>query len=149
MHRSIATSSKSWIATVLFAAVSFIAMPASAQETDVESAMHWFDDMDNDRDGAITAEEIITIESRQARRMDADGDGRLTLEEFNFGIPADRTDVIERRTRRFGVMDTDLDGFVTAAESKAFAERVIVEADQDGDARVTRAEFEAGVSPPQ
>jgi Ca2+-binding EF-hand superfamily protein len=123
--------------------------PASAQETDYESAMRWFDGIDNDGDGAITVEEIVRIEGKQARRMDSDGDGRLSLREFNFGIPADREDLIARRTRRFGIMDADLDGFVTESESTAFAERVIAEADQNGDGRVTRAEFEAAVSPPE
>lgn len=120
---------------------------APAQESDLESAMRWFDDMDTDRDGAITAAEIIRVGGRQARRMDSNADGRLTLDEFNYGIPADREDVIARRTRRFRAMDADLDGFVTEAESKAFAERVVAEADQDGDARVTRVEFEASVTP--
>jgi len=121
--------------------------PAPAQESDLDSAMRWFDDVDADRDGTIAVEEIVRVEGRQARRMDADGDGRLTLEEFNYGIPADRGDVIARRSRRFGAMDADLDGFVTQAETKTFAGRVVAEADQDGDARVTRAEFEASIAP--
>lgn len=109
--------------------------------------MNWFADVDNDRNGAITADEIVTIEARQAHRMDSDGDGRLTLEEFNFGVPPDRQDTIQRRTRRFGIMDADFDRYVTKDESVTFAERVIAEADQDGDGRVTQAEFEAGVAP--
>lgn len=131
---------------VALAAICLLSAAALA-ETDLESAMNWFAGVDKDRDGAITAEEIVTIEARQARRMDSDGDGRLTLEEFDFGIPADRQDTIRRRIRRFEIMDTDLDGFVTKTESAAFAERVVAEADQDGDGRVTQAEFEAGVSP--
>src|SRR6266542_2480317 len=91
----------------LLAAAFFFAVPASAQqtETDAQSAEHYFDRLDQKKLGFITLADMQRIEAKTFKRTDDNKDGELTLSEYNFGIPDDRQDVIDRFTRRFRLAD--------------------------------------------
>jgi Ca2+-binding EF-hand superfamily protein len=132
------------IGTVGFA-VLLIAASASAQgqETDAQSAARYFDRLDQKKQGFFTLADMQRIEGKTFGRIDDNKDGWLTLEEYNFGIPAERQDVIERFTRRFRLADIDSSGEVGMAEYMEFCARVVAAADTNQDGMVTRDEFVA------
>ncbi len=121
--------------------------PASAGPADRDSALRWFDSVDSDHDGAFDAAEIDRVRDKRFRRYDGNGDGYVTLDEFNFSLPEDLDDEIERRRRRFLVMDLDADQRLTKDEYMRFGARVIESADINGDGFVTRDEFADTVAP--
>ena len=124
-----------------------LAGPAAAGPEDRESAFRWFDGVDTDRDEIIGPEEMERVRDKRFDRYDGNRDGSVTLDEFNFALPDDMGDEIERRRRRFAVMDLDDDGQLTREEYLQFGARVIQEADIDGDGSITRAEFADTVAP--
>jgi Ca2+-binding EF-hand superfamily protein len=123
--------------------------PGSAQAgpADRESALRWFDGVDSDHNGVIDVAEIDRVRDKRFRRYDGDGDGYITLDEFNFSLPEELGDEIERRARRFAVMDLDDDDELTKDEYMRFGGRVAAAADLDGDGVVTREEFATAVAP--
>lgn len=121
--------------------------PAAAGPADRESALRWFDGVDTDHDQVIGPEEMHRVRAKRFDRYDGNGDGKITLDEFNFSVPRDLEDEIERRSRRFAVMDLDGDGRLTREEYLEFGNRVLKAADRDGDGRITREEFAESVAP--
>ncbi|MGE0653464.1 MAG: EF-hand domain-containing protein [Alphaproteobacteria bacterium] len=126
----------------------FAGAPAAAGPADRDSALHWFDSVDTDHDGAFDAAEIERVRDKRFRRYDGNGDGYVTLDEFNFAVPEELADEVERRRRRFLVMDLDGDQRLTKDEYMLFGTRVIDAADSNGDGIVTRDEFADSVAPP-
>jgi Ca2+-binding EF-hand superfamily protein len=125
-----------------------LASPASAQqtETDAESAARYFDRLDQKKQGFFTLADMQRIEAKTFTRTDDNKDGQLTLSEYNFGIPDDRQDVIERFTRRFQLADGDGDGRVTMDEYMEFCAKAVGAADANQDGMVTKDEFVAASS---
>ena len=121
------------------------ALPALAQETetDAQSAERYFDRLDQKKQGFVTLADMQRIEAKTFRRVDDNKDGELTLSEYNFGIPDERQDVIDRFTRRFRMADADTNGRVTMDEYMAFCAKVIEGADANKDGMVTKEEFVA------
>lgn len=117
--------------------------PAVAQETDAQSAERYFDRLDQKKQGFITLADMQRIEAKTFKRTDDNKDGELTLSEYNFGIPDDRQDVIDRFTRRFRLADADNNGRITMDEYMAFCAKVIDTADANKDGQVTKDEFVA------
>jgi Ca2+-binding EF-hand superfamily protein len=130
---------------ILLAAVFavFATLPAFAQETetDAQSAERYFDRLDQKKQGFFTLADMQRIEAKTFKRVDDNKDGELTLSEYNFGIPDERQDVIERFTRRFRMADSDTNGRVTMDEYMAFCARVVEAADTNKDGMVTKEEF--------
>ena len=122
-----------------------VATPVFAQEaeTDAESAARYFERLDQKKQGFFTLADMQRIEAKTFVRTDDDKDGLLTLSEFNFGIPDERQDVIDRFTRRFRLADGDSNGRVTMDEYMAFCAKVVTAADTNQDGMVTRDEFVA------
>lgn len=77
---------------------------------------------DADKDGRLTQDEIDTVRAGQLEKFDADGDGTLSLAEYQaLWLDAMR----ERMVDRFQDHDADGDGRVTGAEfGRRFAEMV-------------------------
>lgn len=124
------------------------ALPALAQETetDAQSAERYFDRLDQKKQGFVTLADMQRIEAKTFKRVDDNKDGELTLSEYNFGIPDERQDVIDRFTRRFRMADADTNGRVTMDEYMAFCAKVIEGADANKDGMVTKEEFIAAAS---
>jgi len=132
----------------LFAIILCIAGPAFAQqpETDAQSAERYFDRLDQKKQGFFTLADMQRIEGKTFTRTDDNKDGELTLSEYNFGIPDERQDVIERFIRRFRLADADTNGRVTMDEYMAFCAQVVTAADTNQDGMVTKEEFIAASS---
>lgn len=120
---------------------------AAAGPDDRDSALRWFDSVDSDHDGAFDSAEIERVRDKRFRRYDGNGDGYVSLDEFNFSVPENFGDEIERRRRRFLVMDLDADQRLTKDEYMRFGARVVEAADVNGDGIVTRDEFADTVAP--
>jgi Ca2+-binding EF-hand superfamily protein len=120
-------------------------LPAVAQEaeSDAESAARYFNRLDQKKQGFFTLADMQRIEAKTFNRTDDDKDGLLTLSEFNFGIPDEERDVIERFTRRFRLADADSDGRITLDEYMAFCAKVVTPADTNQDGMVAEEEFVA------
>src|SRR5512147_1767061 len=135
---------------ILLAAVFAVlgVLPAFAQETetDAQSAERYFDRLDQKKQGFFTLADMQRIEAKTFKRVDDNKDGELTLSEYNFGIPDERQDVIERFTKRFRMADADTNGRVTMDEYMAFCVKVITAADANQDGQVTKEEFIAASS---
>ncbi len=120
-----------------------LSTPALAQqtETDAQSAGRYFERLDQKKQGFFTLADMQRIEAKTFTRTDDDKDGTLTLGEYNFGIPDERQDVIDRFTRRFRLADADNNGHVTMEEYMAFCANVVAAADSNQDGMVTKEEF--------
>jgi hypothetical protein len=121
--------------------------PAAAGQADRDSALRWYDGVDTDHNEMVDAAEMNRVRDKRFRRYDGNGDGDITLDEFNYSIPEDLGDERERRSRRFAAMDRDGDSRLTKEEYLQFGDRVIQAADQNGDGIVTRQEFADTVAP--
>ncbi|MET1029323.1 MAG: EF-hand domain-containing protein [Dongiaceae bacterium] len=123
------------------------ASAAGAQQiSNTQSAMAYFDRLDQQKKGSFTLADMQRIETKDFQRTDVNRDGKLSLEEYLYGIPADRPDVIKRYTRRFQASDENRDGYVTLDEYMLFCVRVVAVADTNKDGIVTREEFMAVAS---
>src|SRR5262245_22919177 len=123
--------------------------PAVAQQGPSEAALHWFDSFDQNKDGILTPDEIRSVSAKQFVRIDANGDGQLTVEEYVFGIPEDHAQELERARTRFNIMDRNGDGRASEQEFIDFGLRVIELGDTDGNGQLSRAEFAESVTPSQ
>ncbi len=114
---------------------------SSAGMSASDTATQWFQVHDRNGDGYLTADEVIVYEAKLAKRMDKDGNGKLSVEEYIAGIPADQIDLVERYRRRFKTMDADGDAFVTEEELTVFYRFVLKTADTNGDDHVSLQEW--------
>lgn len=141
MASILASTARLLTATVILVGAS----AAVAQEplTDQQSAEKYFDRLDQKKQGFFTLADIQRIEGKVFIRTDDNKDGQLTLSEYNYGIPDDRQDVIERFTKRFRLADADTNGRVTMEEYMQFFTNVVAAADVNQDGMVTKEEFVA------
>src|SRR6185436_521151 len=101
---------------------------AQEQMTDQQSAEKYFDRLDQKKLGFFTVVDMQRIEGKVFNRTDDNKDGQLTLSEYNYGIPDERQDVIDRFTKRFRLADADSNGRVTMDEYMAFCAKVVAAA---------------------
>jgi Ca2+-binding EF-hand superfamily protein len=121
------------------------AATAMAQEqlTDQQSAEKYFERLAQKKQGFFTVADMQRIEGKVFIRTDDNKDDQLTLSEYNYGIPDDRQDVIDRFTKRFRLADADTNGRVTMEEYMQFCANVVAAADTNQDGKVTKEEFVA------
>jgi Ca2+-binding EF-hand superfamily protein len=128
------------LALVLFPML-FPAEAALADSTAVGSATNWFKSHDRNKDGYLTADEVIGYELKLMKRADTDGDGKLSLSEFIAGVPPDQPEEVDRYRRRFTAMDADHDGFATPDEATTFYRFLLKTSDTNADGYVSLEEW--------
>jgi Ca2+-binding EF-hand superfamily protein len=97
-----------------------------------------FETFDANQDGTLTQAEIDQARQAKLTEFDRDGDGSLTLEEYQaLWLDAMR----ERMVDRFQDHDDDGDGRVTAEEFGERYSRIVSRLDQDDDGEVTMDEL--------
>ena len=101
---------------------------------------------DANKDGAVDGVEWKAAQEARFKRLDANGDGKLTQDELfartpavgNSILPTDRQ--AKRQSSYFQLLDADKDGVVTFAEFMVQAERNFARCDLDKDGRIDTAE---------
>ena len=94
------------------------------------SAMELFDAVDADGDGKLTQAEIDRLRNDRHAAHDTDGDGNLSLEEFA-ALWHETTRPLT--VRAFQMLDTDGDAVVTRAEYDRPLAGIVERFDRDGD----------------
>ncbi|MBP7704008.1 MAG: hypothetical protein KA105_01840 [Caulobacter sp.] len=113
-------------------------------------------DYDTDKDGVVTKAEYEAIRVSRLKAMDVDGDGRVSETEYvgeyaarleaelaaSTGTDKDavRAGQMKQAHVRYGVMDSDKNGDLTAAEFNASGARAFASHDGDGDGVVKAGE---------
>ena len=94
------------------------------------SAMEMFEAVDTDGDGRLTQAEIDKLRNDLHAAHDADGDGNLSLEEFA-GLWHETTRPLT--VRAFQMLDADGDAVVTRAEYDRPLAGIVERLDRNGD----------------
>jgi Ca2+-binding EF-hand superfamily protein len=98
----------------------------------------FFEAYDANGDGRLTQAEIDQVRQSRLTEFDQNGDGSLSLEEYQaLWMDAMR----ERMVDRFQSHDDDGDGMVTAEEFGDHFDRMVRRLDDDGDGEVTMEEL--------
>ena len=101
---------------------------------------------DTNKDGAVDRAEWKAGQEARFRRLDANGDGKLTKDELfartpggaNSILPTDRQ--AQRQSTYFLLLDANKDGVVTLAEFMAQGDRNFARCDTNNDGRTDTAE---------
>src|SRR4051794_11671316 len=97
-----------------------------------------FEQADADHDGKLTRTELDAFAADALKRFDKDGDGRLSLEEFQ-GLWLELTRPLE--VRAFQFLDRNGEGKVTAQELQRPLDRLFDHLDRKGAGYVTEDEL--------
>ena len=117
------------------------ALPCRADMSSEDRAKRWFQERDRDHAGYITADEVVSYELKRFKRMDATGEGKLSLAEFCSGVPSDQFEEVSRCRGLFLAIDSNGDGLLTPEELTSYYRDAIHKADQNGDGHVTLEEW--------
>lgn len=100
---------------------------------------------DTNKDGTVDRTEWKAGQEARFRRLDANGDGKLTKDELfartpgaNSVLPTDRQ--AQRQSTYFVLLDSNKDGVVTLAEFMAQGDRNFARCDTNNDGRIDTAE---------
>ncbi len=101
---------------------------------------------DTNKDGTVTTEEWKTGQQARFKRLDTNGDGRLSQDELFARTPAAGNSVLPtdrqagRQSSYFQLLDVDKDGSVTLTEFLAGTDRNFTRCDLDKNGRIDTAE---------
>lgn len=135
-------------AALLVASLTLLASNATAQDAQ-PLALVWFQQIDSDGDDAISGPELDDMRTRRFIQIDLDRDRALTPAEFMQDLSNAETDLIERREKRFALMDRDGSGTVDVVEYISFGSTVMELLDADRDGYIRHAEFTQAVATPE
>ena len=126
-----------------------VSTPAAQAQDSQPLALIWFQQIDTDGDDAISGPELDDMRTRRFVQIDLDRDRALTPTEFMQDLSNGETELIERREKRFALMDGDGNGQVDVIEYIDFGSSVMKLLDADSDGYIRRAEFTQAVATPE
>ena len=101
-------------------------------------AMRFFEQFDANQDGRLTQAEIDQVRQSRLAEFDQNGDGSLSLEEYQaLWMDAMRESMVDR----FQAHDDDGDAMVTAEEFGEPFDRMVSRLDRNGDGELTSDEL--------
>jgi hypothetical protein len=114
---------------------------------------------DTNKDGAVDRAEWKAGQEARFKRLDTNGDGKLTQDELFARTPAIGNSVLptdrqaqrqaQRQASYFQLLDADKDGVVTLAEFMAQADRNFARCDINKDGRIDTAECRQALQRPR
>ena len=143
------------ILTLVLSSVLVIAVSASAIASKHKSGKNrcteervakWISRIDTDKDGRISGKEIDAMRTRSNDRADKDGDGELSLEEYQTRRGRQPKEGAEKR---FALIDADKSGKISSAENAAYRKNQTKKMDTDKDGFITVQEMVASCTPKQ
>ena len=110
---------------------------------------------DTNKDGVVDRAEWKAAQEARFKRLDTNGDGKLTEDELfartpaigNSVLPPDRQ--VQRQSSYFQLLDADKNGVVTLAEFMAQADRNFARCDLNKDGRIDTAECRQALQRPR
>ncbi len=118
-------------------------MPATVSDPDATSALRSFEGRDANRDSLVTGAENGAAEAKIFRAIDVDGDGAMTVAELDRARLALGLVTLPGSEALISDGDQDGDGKLTLAEWIARESESFDAADADKDGNLTRGEFSA------
>lgn len=102
-----------------------------------------FNQVDTNRDGAISKAEFNAYQGKQFKRMDANGDGKISHDEMDAGHNKPANNGATHLDKRFQTADANHDGGLDREEAKAMPMLTMYfdEVDSNKDHKVTRQEY--------
>jgi Ca2+-binding EF-hand superfamily protein len=125
-----------------------LALPLLAAESKSGTASAQFIKMDANKDGKISADEHATGAKKMFDTMDRNKDGKVTAAEMDAahrritGTKTTKSDMTA--AEKIKVIDTNLDGVLTAEEHAAGSRAMFEKMDTDQDGFLTKNELAAG-----
>lgn len=101
-----------------------------------------FSTFDQDDDGSLQASEVPEGMAQHFGRLDADGNGAITLQEFIDGRP-DPKEMKARFEERFKTMDKNADGIIQKDEAEGRMQQHFDKLDGNGDGSIDAEELKA------
>ena len=102
-----------------------------------------FNQVDTNRDGAISKSEFNAYQSKQFKRMDANGDGKISHDEMDAGHKKRPNNAATHLDKRFQAADANNDGGLDREEAKEMPMLTMYfdEVDSNKNGKVTRQEY--------
>lgn len=134
------------LALMTVAALSTAAIASAGFAKGPNGAMFPFAKVDADKDGRVTKVELDAYRAAETKAIDANSDGKLSIDELSAQILARMTErATNMATKMVETLDTDGDKALSAAEMAArpMPAMLFDKADADSDGAVTLAEADA------
>lgn len=99
-----------------------------------------FDELDANKDGILTAEELKAEVDRVFKLFDKNGDGKLTKDEYDVPRPDVKSPIAGFIRAHAEEIDANRDGVITREEVQAVMSRMFEKADRKRTGKITREE---------